>query len=303
MATGILSFGLRLTGYVVLSQVTLVLASVAWLALTTDFVVRLLLDRERWLAEAGTPAALTAVSATTVLGTRFSAAGWQALAAAALALAALLWPVLLVDVVRHWRGRRRMSGTVFLSSVATQGLAVLGATLARADTLAWLAHAALLMFWLGLAVYVFTFGQFDTRQVMTGAGDQWVAGGALAIAALAGARLLAADDHQYLWNGDDRGALRTVAVIQLILAAVWYVVLLAGEVLRPRLHYDVRRWSTVFPMGMTAVAALSVGSAADVPWLRGAGQVLLWIAVAVWLAVAVGAVGQALAAIRSTAPR
>src|ERR1700759_4890431 len=107
-APGIVSIGLHLIGHETLSRIVLALACAAWLALAADFVVRLLRDRQRWLAEAETPAGLTAVAATTVIGTRFSAAGWQPLAEALLALAAVLWPGLLVDVVRHWK--RRMAG-------------------------------------------------------------------------------------------------------------------------------------------------------------------------------------------------
>ncbi|CAM5672336.1 hypothetical protein SGLAM104S_08393 [Streptomyces glaucescens] len=121
MATGIISIGLGLTGHEVLSLVFLALACAAWVALAADFVVRLLWQRQRWLAEAGTPAGLTAVAATTVLGARFAALDREFLAAALLALAAVLWPVLLALVVKHWR--RRMPGAVFLACVATQGLA------------------------------------------------------------------------------------------------------------------------------------------------------------------------------------
>lgn len=47
----------------------------------------------------------------------------------------------------------------------------------------------------------------------------------------------------------------------------WYVVLAVAEVRRPRLAYDVRRWATVFPLGMAAGASLSTASAAHVAWL------------------------------------
>ncbi|MGI5457204.1 tellurite resistance/C4-dicarboxylate transporter family protein [Streptomyces sp. CA-249302] len=302
MATGIVSIGLHLTGYEVVSRVALVIACAAWLGLAADFVARLVLDRERWRADAGSPAALTAVAATTVLGTRFSALGWQTLAEALLALAAVLWPVLLVDVVRHWR--RRMPGAVFLCCVATQGLAVLAAALAGAQAVGWLARTALVLFWLGLVIYGFALARFDPRQILEGAGDHWVAGGALAISALAGSKLIAADSSRlYLWNDDDRGVLRAVTVTLLVLDVAWYAVLLVAEALRPRLHYDVRRWATVFPMGMTATATLSIAAALDIPWLKGPGQILLWIAVAAWLAVAAGAVAAARAGVRSTAPR
>ncbi|EST31485.1 tellurite resistance/C4-dicarboxylate transporter family protein [Streptomyces roseochromogenus] len=289
MATGVLSVGLRLTGAEALSRVTLAMACVAWVALAADFVLRLFAERQRWVVEAGSPGALAAVAATTVLGTRISALGRQTLAEALLALAALLWPVLLPLVVRHWR--RRMPGAVFLCCVAPQGLAVLAATLAAAESRAWLAHTALVLFWLGLVLYGFALAHFDVRQVLEGAGNQWIAGGALAISALAGAKLLVAGDDAglYLWDDDDRGVLRAVTVALLVLDLAWYLVLLAAEAVRPRLGYDERRWSTVFPMGMTA-AALSAATAVGFPWLRWPGRVLLWAAVAVWLAVAAGAV-------------
>ncbi|MEV0170674.1 tellurite resistance/C4-dicarboxylate transporter family protein [Streptomyces sp. NPDC050803] len=305
MATGIISVGLHMTGHETVSRVALALACAAWVALAADFAVRLLRQHARWVTEAETPGALTAIAATTVLGTRFSALGRQSLAWALLALAALLWPVLIVLVMRHWK--HRMPGAVFLSCVATQGLAVLGATLAAAESTAWPAHTALVLFWLGLALYGLALARFDLRQVTAGAGDHWVAGGGLAISALAGSKLIAADSARlYLWNNDAHDVLRAVTVALLVLDLAWYAVLLAAEFSRPRLRYDVRRWATVFPMGMTAAATLSVAAALDVSWLETPGEVLLWIAVAAWLAVAAGAVTTARAdieSIRSTSPR
>ncbi|MEV6478716.1 tellurite resistance/C4-dicarboxylate transporter family protein [Streptomyces sp. NPDC051576] len=295
MATGIVSVGLHLRGYEVLSRIAFAVACVCWLGLAADFAVRLLWDRRRWLTEAGSPGALTAVAATAVLGTRFSLAGGQTVAEALLALAAVLWPALLVRVVRNWQGR--MPGTVFLGCVATQSLAVLAATLAAAESVAWLAHTALVLFWFGLVLYGFALARFEMRQVITGAGDHWIAGGALAVSALAGSKLIAADSARlYLWNSDNRGVLRAVTVTLLVLDLAWCVVLAAAEVARPRPRYDVRRWSTVFPLGMTAAATLSVGSAVDISWLRTPGEVVLWIAVAVWLVVATGTVRSYLAA-------
>ncbi|MEU3347429.1 tellurite resistance/C4-dicarboxylate transporter family protein [Streptomyces sp. NPDC006700] len=287
MATGIVSVALHLTGYELLSRLILAVACLAWLTLAADFVLRLLGDRARWIREAGTPGALTAVAATTVLGTRFSALGWQTLAEALLALAFVLWPGLLVLVVRS--SRRPMPGAVFLSCVATEGLAVLAATLAKEQGVAWPAYAALVLFWIGLALYVFALCCFDLRQLLEGHGDHWIAAGALAISALAGARLVTAGSGRYLWDADDSGVLRTVTLALLVLDLCWYAVLVVAELVRPRPHYDVRRWSTVFPMGMTAAASVSVATAANVP-SRGLGEVLLWIAVAAWLAVAAGAV-------------
>ncbi|MFH8804458.1 tellurite resistance/C4-dicarboxylate transporter family protein [Streptomyces sp. NPDC017936] len=302
MATGVLSLGLHLTGYEVLSGIALALTAAAWVAPAAGFVLRLLWEPARWRGEAATPVGLTAVAATTVLGTRVSALGRHPLAEALLALAAVLWPVPTASVLRHWE--RRMPGSVFLCCVATQGLSVLCAVLARAEAAAWLAHTALALFWLGLVLYVVALARFDPRQVARGAGDHWVAGGALAISAVAGAMLLGAEGGGlYLWNDDDTDALRTMTVGLMILDLTCYVVLLFAEARWPRPRYDARRWSTVFPMGMTAVAMLSVATAVDVPWLSRPGEVLLWIAVAAWLAVAAGALLAARASVRSRAPR
>ncbi|MFJ8820179.1 tellurite resistance/C4-dicarboxylate transporter family protein [Streptomyces sp. NPDC102467] len=288
MATGIVSVGLHLTGYAVLSGILLVLAAALWVLLAADFALRLLRDRSRWRHEADSPPALTAVAATCVLGTRFSLLDWQGLSETLLVIAVLAWPGLLLVVVRHWTPR--MPGAVFLACVATQGLAVLGATLSAGLGVEWLGYAAVVVFWFGIVMYVAAFTRFDLRQVFTGAGDHWVAGGALAISALAAAKLVLAGRAGDLWNSDVTGVLRGMCGVLLALDVAWYVVLAVAEVLRPRFTYDVRRWSTVFPMGMTAVAMLSVATAVEASWLKGPGQVLLWIAVAVWLGTAVGAV-------------
>lgn len=289
MATAIISIGLRLGGVEVVSRIFLVLACLAWLTLAATFAFRLAGQRGRWAEESRDPAALTAVAATAVLGTRISLLGVQPLAEALLALAALLWPVLLVSVLRNWG--RGMPGTVFLCCVATQALAALAATLAGAEATAWLAHTALVLFWLGLLLYALALPRFDSRQVLHGPGDHWIAGGALSISALAGARLISADSARlYLWNKDDSGVLHQVTAILLVLDLACYAVLVLAELGRPRTRYGLLRWATVFSMGMTAAATLAVSAALDVSWLSGPGQVLVWVAVAVWLAAAAGAV-------------
>ncbi|MDQ0992572.1 hypothetical protein [Streptomyces sp. V3I7] len=313
MATGIVSVGLHLTGHEVLSEVVLVVACIAWLVLAAGLAMDLAVgparERGRWATGARTADALTSATATTVLGTRFSALSWHALAEALLALAAALWAVLLILVVRQRVVRQRAedrptSGEVFLPCVATEGVALLCATLAGAEATAWLAHTGLVLFWLGLALYALALGRFDARQLVEGAGDHWIAGGALALAALTGAKLIAADSPRlYLWNDDDSDVLRSSTIALIALALASYVVLLGAELLRPRLRYDVRRWATVYPMGLTAAATLVVAAAVGVPWLTGTGQVLVWVAVAVWIAVVAGAVAATRARIRSRAAR
>ncbi|MER5931860.1 tellurite resistance/C4-dicarboxylate transporter family protein [Streptomyces sp. NPDC002054] len=291
MATGIISVGLHLIGHETLSLVALVLALAAWLGLAADFTVRLLRTPARWTAEADTPPALTAVAATTVLGTRLSLLGRQPLAVALLVLAAVLWLVLLPGVLRH--RKRKMPGAVFLVCVATQGIAVLSGTLAHALPASPLAWVALTAFAGGLLLYGLAFARFDLAQVRTGAGDQWVAGGAMAISAVAGSKLVAAPEFTGLLHE----LIHALTLLVLVLDLAWYALLAVAEIRWLRPHYDVRRWATVFPLGMTAVAVLSVGDAADIPWLSTPGGVLLWISVAAWAVVLVGAARSAARAI------
>lgn len=292
MATGILSIGLHMSGHEVLSVVALCLAGALWVLLAGNFAVLAVRDLGRWEAQADTPPALTAVAATTVLGVRLSLLGWTTAATVLLVIAAAVWPVLLVAVLRHLG--RPVPGAAFLICVATQGLVVLAATLAP-DIGDWLAHAGLVVLALGLVLYGDALGRFDFRQVVTGAGDQWVAGGAMAISALAAAKLLGSG----VWVGDQFSVLRTITLVLLGISLAWYVVLMTAEAVRPRFTYDIRRWATVFPLGMTAVASLSASATADIPWLDILGRVLLWIAVAAWLLTAYGLGRSAAAAARA----
>ncbi|MFG2616559.1 hypothetical protein ACGFXC_02980 [Streptomyces sp. NPDC048507] len=277
MAAGILSVGLGLTRHPVAAAAALVVAGALWLLLAAGFVLRLVGDRGRFRAQADTPAALTAVAATALLGTRLCQLGRTGAATALLVLAALLWPGLLCSVVLHWH--RRMPGAAFLVCVATQALAVSACALATAQGHDGLARAALVCFCLGAALYLLALRHFDFREVLGGAGDHWVAGGALSITALAGAGLTGSA----VWTGPAHTALRIATLAALAVSLLWYAVLLAAEVRSPRTHYDVRRWSTVFPLGMTATACLSAAAPTGVRWLWPLGEVLLWIAVAAWL--------------------
>ncbi|WMX48547.1 tellurite resistance/C4-dicarboxylate transporter family protein [Streptomyces roseicoloratus] len=280
MATGVLSIGLYLVGLEVVSLVAFGLAWALWLVLAGDVTALFLSDRRGWEAQADTPPALTAVAATCVLGVRCALLGWGPAGIVLLGIAAVAWVALLPVVLRHLG--RRMPGGVFLICVATEALVVVAGTLAPryGRGFAW---AGLVLFALGLVLYGDALARFDFRQVVTGAGDQWVAGGALSLSALAGAKL--AESGDVLGTG---GVLRTVSLVLLGLSLVWYGVLLAGEAARPRLGYDVRRWATVFPMGMTAVACLAVATATEAGWPGPPGRVLLGIAAAAWLLTAYG---------------
>ncbi|GAA4476735.1 hypothetical protein GCM10023094_17310 [Rhodococcus olei] len=160
MSFGIVSIALHVAGFDTLSLPWLVLGIVTWAALVVVAAGRLVLDRPRWMDESRTPAALTGVAATTVLGTRLSLLGRQA---AALIVAVVAWLVLTPSVLR---GRTTPTvGASFLLCVATQGPVVLAATLAVATGRPWLTVAATAFFGLGLCCYVVVVVRFDVRQL------------------------------------------------------------------------------------------------------------------------------------------
>jgi hypothetical protein len=74
------------------------------------------------------------------------------------------------------------------------------------------------------------------------------------------------------------GALRTIALVLWWLTIAWLPALVATEALHPRLHYNVRRWSTVFPVGMYAACGFVVGKLNRTPAITEFARVWVWIA-------------------------
>jgi tellurite resistance protein TehA-like permease len=279
MSTGILSTATQIAGLPVLSRALLVLAVLALLALGVVLVSRLLTDRRGWVADAGTPASLTGVAATAVIGGRIAALGGTGVAWLLLAVSGLLWLVLLPLVLWHWQVPT--VGASFLICVATEGLAVLAATQGAVTGSRSAVAVGLTAFVLGLILYAVALARFDWRQLRVGAGDQWVVAGALAITSLAGAQLVLAGDRLRLLSGV-REPLRLLDLAIWAVAVAGYAVLLGCELRWPRWHYDIRRWATVFPMGMTAAASFAVAQAERLPPLAVLGHALLWPGLAAW---------------------
>jgi tellurite resistance protein TehA-like permease len=271
MGTGIVSVALSLDGERTLSRIFLALTAGAWLAAVALTAAQLRSDRGRLLAEAQAPAAMTLVAGTAVLGSRLEIYGARPAALAVLAGATVLWLGLLASL-------RRLppTGASFMVVVAPQSLSTLAAATG-------LTVVALALCVLGLAAYPLALRGFPPRELRAGGGDHWVAGGALAISALALAETAA---HTHLISA----ALHTAAVVAWVLGAAWLVALAAAEALWRRLSFDWRRWSTVFPVGMYAASAFEVGRVAGIGWLGEFARVWTWVAVAVWTVVAAGTI-------------
>ena len=289
MGTGIVSIALLLDGRHVLSVILLVLDALLWVALALLLPARAASDLARFKIDVRHPAALTSIAGTAVLGTRLSVAGWGWAGAALLVIASSIWVGLAPYVLAHWQ--TPTIGASFILTVATESLALLAATLAFSERTAWLLYAALAPFALGLVFYAFVLVRFQLRQLAVGTGDHWVTGGALAISTLTAGRIALAARHIDVLSGA-HGALRAIALVLWGLTILWLPVLVAAEALRPRLHYNVRRWSTVFPVGMYAACSFVVGELNRTPAITDFARIWVWVALAVWLVVFAAMVGR-----------
>jgi tellurite resistance protein TehA-like permease len=290
MGTGIVSAALRLAGDETLSTILAVLAAAIWIMLALLYFGRALAVPKRFWRDATSPAALTAIAATGVVGTRLVLASWAAVGVALLIAAVGMWLALVPYVLRHWR--TPTIGASFLLTVATESLALLSATIAESERAAWLAYAALVPFCVGLGFYLFVLSRFEFRQLAIGRGDHWVTGGALAISTLTAARLTVLAQGFATLAGFHAG-LRVVSLVLWCLTMMWLPPLLAAEILRPRFGYSVERWATVFPLGMYCTCSFLVGSVAGSSAITDFARLEVWVALAVWLVVFLGMLGQA----------
>jgi tellurite resistance protein TehA-like permease len=290
MGTGIVSLSFELDGRVLISRLLLAVAAAAWIAFAAAAVHRSVPRRRSGFAAERSPAALTVVAATAVLGSRLLALGQRAFAVALLALAVAFWLRLSGPPFR--KIRLPPVGSSFMLTVAPQSLAALAAAVAastHASALLWLALGACL---LGVAVYPFVLANFGVDELRVGAGDHWVAGGAVAISSLALGQL--ADSAARLRVAASLlHALHAAALVSWSIGVAWLVLLIAAEAASPRLHFDERRWSTVFPVGMYAASSFEVGRAAHISGIVAFADVWTWVALAVWLLTAAASLARA----------
>jgi tellurite resistance protein TehA-like permease len=200
---------------------------------------------------------------------------------------------LLGPVLAGWR--TPTVGASLMLTVATESLAALAAPVAVRDRSSWLVVAALAPCALGLFFYVLVIRRFDFGQLATGRGDHWITGGALAIAALATASIVQGA-RALTTLTSLRGALTGAALGLWGLTMAWLPALVIAEAVRPRLGYDVRRWSTVFPVGMYAACSFMVGHTARADAITSFARAWVWVAVAVWAAVFAAMLGRAVRA-------
>jgi len=119
----------------------------------------------------------------------------------------------------------------------------------------------------------------------------WVAIGALAIAVVAGAAIVRMDQTPLV--DAVRPLIAATEVVFWVFCLRLIPLLDGAGIWRHALHrvplrYVPSMWSMVFPVGMFAVASLSLGEADALPAAGSVGSVALLVAVIVWAVVSTG---------------
>jgi tellurite resistance protein TehA-like permease len=308
MATGILSVAAYGEGVLWLSWALLAVASTAYALLAATLAVaaarrpRVLARRLVDPSTAFESFALTA--ATSVLGVRWLIAGWQRAAeglwiTALVTLAVTGYVVATALSLRPTRVIGAARGGWLLGVVATQSVAVLGASLALLWWRGGLAFVSLCLWLVGLALYGAILGVLALRHLLRGAGladyapDHWIAMGALAISCLAGTRLLAAG----LGHGVLDAALPLVAGLTVATWAVatawcpwlavtqgWRAVSVPGALRYGRGQW----WAMVFPVAMYGEATRDLDHELGLPVLGEVAATFFALGLVGWMLTAAG---------------
>ncbi|WP_231979622.1 tellurite resistance/C4-dicarboxylate transporter family protein [Tessaracoccus coleopterorum] len=245
----------------------------------------------------------TVVAATDVLAVRLLAEGFTGVAVALVGFAALVWFVfgylLPWQVLMRRDGRpilARTNGTWFIWAVASQSLAIgmsmLQPLAGRGQ--AWVALLAVLSWSVGVALYAAVAMLVLLRIVHFGITAEqfeppyWVTMGAMAIAVVAGSRIVEMEPTPMV-EATGRLIAGTVAIFWTF--CLWLIPMLIGAGFwrhvrhRVPLRYVPTLWSIVFPVGMFAVASINLGRVDRLPIVEGIGSVTLVVAVLVWVVV------------------
>lgn len=309
MATGIISVGMSLEGFDVISTSLLVACAVAFVVLLWLTAWRFVAFRRDVVEDFIDPRRafgfFTFVAGTNVLGVRLGMQGEHWLAAVMLALAGLAW--LGFGYVVPWTAVlgphprpvvATANGTWFIWAVASQSVAIAAASIepvfesGRRE----LAVLAVVSWSVGVFLYAATGVIVALRLMLYDFGPDeltppyWVSMGALAITVLAGARIVEMADAPMV--AVTRGLIAGVAVvfwafatwlIPVLVAAGWWRHVRRGV----PLVYEATLWSIVFPLGMYGVAGIYLGHADRLPTVEAIGSAELWVAFAAWLVVIV----------------
>ena len=308
MATGIISTDLAMHHQASLSQDFLGMATVFYGGLWVLYVWRIIKYPDRVQRDLGLSQTqfgyFTMVAASGVLGSRLYAAHRVGFALGLAAIMMGLWVVLTywtflrVFVVNRDPHMASLNGGWLLSTVATESVATLGILLVSPGPSDgwgpllmfgfWASGVVLYFMTIFLIMFRFIFTPLSPRDLQS---NYWINMGAVAIATLTGARLMAASPH-FPFLADVRPFVEGMTVLMWAWGS-WWIPLLIGlgiwkyVIRRYPWRYEPVRWSMVFPLGMYSAASGSLAAFSGLHPLWEISQVFLYLAMAGWLVVAV----------------
>ncbi|HKW98652.1 MAG TPA: tellurite resistance/C4-dicarboxylate transporter family protein [Bryobacteraceae bacterium] len=313
MATGIVSLSAHMLGMAKLAFALFGLNIAAYVAIWTLNVLRIrwfrqlvardLVDHQRG------PGFFTAVAASSVLGSQFVliTANFR-IAIALLFLAIALWVLLIYTILTAFTIKedkpalyQGITGAWLLAVVATQSVAGLSALVALHwnqpyrliinffALSMWLWGGMLYIWMISLIFYRYTFFRFSPGDLTP---PYWINMGAMAISALAGARLITnTPDAPFL---DSLLPFLKGFTVFYWATGTWWIpmlaILAAWRYIYRRfpLEYDPLYWGAVFPLGMYTACTFQMAQAMQLDFLFAVPRFFIYIALAAWIATFLG---------------
>ena len=308
MATGIVSIGSRLLGHNLIAEILLYTTTVGWIVLTLAYIIRAVRFPRRFVASLKAPSSavayFTVVAGTNVLATALLAHGTWLLSTIMGIFAFLVWLVLTyglfssVVLAGNHPALREITGVWLVWVVATQSVAVLATALA--PQLEWatgrdmLGSTAVLFWGVGVVLYLILVVIIFLRLFLieTTPGEMgpayWILMGATAISVRAAAGILD------LGTSESSSLLTQmhpfVAGFAVVLWSFgsWFIPMLVifgfwrYFVRHYSWAYEAKLWSVVFPLGMYAVASVTLGRAIGFEFMQQLAVVWVWFGIAAW---------------------
>lgn len=307
MATGILSIATAYVHRDILSWILLTADGFFYLILCWIYLRQAVLYRKAFWADLTNATRmfgfLTFVAGTNVLAARFSMLHWFVLAITMGTIAAASWFLLMYFIMYQLVFHNEVpiqssiNGSWLLTIVSTESVAAWSASVVNdlpADTfwLLFLAYACwgigifLYLIFIGLIMMRFFFYHTESHDVDA---PYWINMGAMAIATLAGSRLVLHPDHaEFLLH--IKPMIEGMTIL-LWAWGTWWIpfLLLVGikKYVRSRepMRYHPSLWGMVFPIGMYTAATDHLSRIAGLSPLYDIVRVTLWIGLAAWLLV------------------
>jgi tellurite resistance protein TehA-like permease len=310
MATGIISNAYFFEGPRAVSDALFAINVVAFCWLSVMTVLRLSLFGPTFWADLVDPRQVfgffTVVAGSSVLGAGMSLRALPAFALALWLFALVLWFGLIylgfgVLALRNRTGGADIvHGGWLIAIVGTEALVILGAIVAPAlGEVGRGVFVLIHMLWgVGLGLYGLFIVLFAQRIFFSDVSPDdltpvlWIVMGAAAITTNAGSTLILTSTGIAFLNSM-RPFIDGVTLIVWAWATWWIPLLLLFGVWkhgirRVPLRYTPLLWGLVFPIGMYSVATAKLSLATDFPTLQVLSRAIMWIALAVWLATAIG---------------